>query len=490
MKRIYVIHNPVDPTHLQFSARLGSLITSNKTSNLKLEVRSAASDYFHDIEAISAHDSFGSTIIFDLCADPITWRPLNNPRCYHVIVGGFAKPYLQPLSQASGIQEVADRCPHTDLAIVSRDHRNIWTTWLHVSIPTLRHWRHNQKQLVDACADYAFLWLRKSHPYEQLKALGQPIDCHGLRSARTSWLQLCCIAIQYNLDRIRSRLNRAIKPASNWCIGYFDGAQNGPLIPLRITSSNHSVWFADPFVWRDKTNRCWVLCEQFDDEGDQLGEIALFEIRHSQPPLRHGVILKEPFHLSFPRLVEYQQDLYATVESCENHDVRLYKVNCIDQPMQLERILLQGESFIDPMLLHHQDGRWYLFLSTTSAESLKREVAPELRLFVSEDLLEAQFSEHPQSPLMISSRAGRNAGLILQKCLYRVAQQTGFGGVYGESIAFFRIDDLSPTSYHETPVQHLPTGFQPSSFRKRLKASHLHSLNNHGDAFVFDFIPS
>ena len=488
--RVLVVVKPEEPSHQQFYSRLSRLIETRVNKDTSLEIKTIKTEDLTEILDLSSSDSLQVQIILDLCADITTFRPLIKPSCHHVFVGGFAKACFHPLTAASGIQEVSERCPHTDLAIVSRDEHHTWSTWLHAAIPTLRNWRHNQRQLVTACADYCFLWLCMSHPYDHLKTCGQPVECHGLRLVKSSSMQHFLIALRYNYDRILSRLYRAIKPTPHWCIGYVKSWEHSDPTYVKLTSSKGPVWYADPFVWSDDRNRCWILCEQFDELGDGLGKIALLEVRQSQPPVNHGVILKEPFHLSFPRLVEYEQSLYATVESCDNHDVRLYKVNSIDQPMILERILLQGESFIDPILIHHQDDRWYLLVSTTSVGSIKREVAPELRLFVSDDLLHGQFSEHPQSPLLISSRGGRNAGLIHQGSLYRVAQQTGFGGVYGESIIFFRIDDLSPTSYSETPVQHLPTGFQPSRFRKKSKASHFHSLNNHGDQSVFDFIPS
>jgi hypothetical protein len=201
-------------------------------------------------------------------------------------------------------------------------------------------------------------------------------------------------------------------------------------------------------------------------------------------------MLKEHFHLSFPRLIDQGEKLYCTVESYQNNDVRLYSSDSITEGWRLERTLLKGEAFIDPVLFLHEDGYWYLFVNTTSVPSIKREVAPELRLFFCADLLAGDFCEHPESPLMISSRGGRNGGTLLLDKLYRVGQQTGYGGVYGESVTLFRIDELSTTTYRETPVQHPPTGLQLGCLGSSLRATHLHTLNNHGKLLVFDFMSS
>ena len=90
---------------------------------------------------------------------------------------------------------------------------------------------------------------------------------------------------------------------------------------------------------------------------------------------------------------------------------------------------------------------------------------------------------------MINSRGGRNAGLVIQDRIYRIGQETGYGGVYGKSVVVHRIDELSATTYKEKSIQSFSTGFNPATFRKTLRASHLHTLNENSSHTVFDFIP-
>jgi hypothetical protein len=290
-------------------------------------------------------------------------------------------------------------------------------------------------------------------------------------------------------DRVWSRLHRAFRRKQCWQVGWLELGQE-KISSLHYLPNQESIWFADLYIWRDPQGRIWFVCEHYDDEGDRCGRNALFEINEARQIFAHGIILGEHFHLSFPRLIEYGSQLYYTVESYQNSDVRLYGSDLITEGWKLKRILLKGEAYMDPMLFLHQDGYWYLFVNTSSVPSVKREVAPELRLFFCADLLEGEFTEHPESPLMISSRGGRNGGMLGLDKLYRVGQQTGYGGVYGESVALFRIDELSTTTYRETPVQHPPTGFQLGCLMSSLRANHLHTLNNHGRVLVFDFMSS
>ena len=281
------------------------------------------------------------------------------------------------------------------------------------------------------------------------------VECRGITTARSSQWQKLSILISRTFDRVRSRLRRTFRQSQNWQVGWLEPGQSAAIDTYHLP--NHkSIWFADPYIWRDQQQRLWILCEHYDEDCDSLGRIALFEVNEDRQAVSHGIILEEHFHLSFPRLIEHGSKLYCTVESCKSRDVRLYESDSITEGWKLRRVLLEGEGFIDPMLFMHEDGYWYLFVSTTSVPSLKREVAPELRLFFCADLFNGEFCEHPQSPLMISSRGGRNGGMLRLDKTYRVAQQTGYGGVYGESIALFRIDELSPTAYRETPLQHPP----------------------------------
>jgi hypothetical protein len=428
-------------------------------------------------------------LVFDLSGMSTDSTGVCDPNDDYVVLGGFSQGRVQPISQASGIQEVAVGCPHTDLAIVSRTGAGDWTTWLHASIPTMRSWRLNQQQLIAAAAEYAALWLGRCYRTKRLIRLGKRTQCLGLSTAKTSTHQRISIVLRRTIERLRQKLRRVFRHEQRWQVGWLESNRN-PGQPIKRIPSPGSVWFADPFLWRDQQNRIWILCEHFDDDGDQRGRIALFEIDSNHQAIPRGIVLEEPFHLSFPRLQEFQHRLYLTVESYQNRTVRLYTAETMTGPWQLCRTLLQGEPFIDPILVHHDDGYWYLFVNTTSVESLKREVAPELRLFYSKDLLAGDFCEHPESPLVISSRGGRNAGLIRHDNLYRVGQQTGYGGVYGESTALFRIDELSRTAYRESSLQRLPSGLQPEEFREKLKATHQHTLNSHAQFIVFDFIPS
>lgn len=488
-ERIIILVGHDSPAQLRLATNLKQLFVENQVGGIEIQTTKTWLKQLEIDADPSAFNRAGFNIIFDLSADSSLRPAIDSTGCLHVILGGFLNGYLQPFGQASGIWEVAQRVPHTDFVIVSPLGAYGLTTWLHASIPTMRTWQQNQQQLIAACAEYTSLWWQKCQRSQRAERFAALVECRGITVARSSQWQRLSIIIRRTFDRVRSRLRRTFRQSQNWQVGWLESGQSATIDSCNLPN-HESIWFADPYIWRDRQQRLWILCEHYDEDGDNLGRIALFEVNEDRQAVSHGIILAEHFHLSFPRLIEHGSKLYCTVESCKNKDVRLYESDSITEGWRLRRTLLQGEAFIDPMLFLHEDGYWYLFVSTTSVPSLKREVAPELRLFFSADLLNGEFCEHPQSPLMISSRAGRNGGMLMLENTYRVAQQTGYGGVYGESIAYFRIDELSPTTYRETPLQHPPAGLQLERLRSSLRATHLHTLNNHDRVLAFDFISS
>ncbi|MEB3199680.1 MAG: hypothetical protein VKK62_04015 [Synechococcaceae cyanobacterium] len=403
-------------------------------------------------------------------------------------LGGFRHGRVQPLSAASGFAEVWHHDAATALAIVSPGPDGGWLCQLHAEIPTQRHWRHNREQLIEACADYAALWLRHAGGWGLPRARGRAVPCREIQAAPPPGWRRPPLWCRHQLERIGLKLHHLTHRHAHWRIGW-SGPGQPPLAPSRQIPAPASTWYADPFAWRDETGHHWLLCEQFEEDGARLGRIALFELPDGGPPLAHGTVLEEPFHLSFPRLVWIGGVPHLTVESASQQEVRLYEPCPFPRRWRLRRILLQGCTFIDPMLFQHDDGLWYLLVSTSSTAALRREVAPELRLFHSPDPLTAPFREHPSSPLLISSRGGRNAGLLHRGGQWlRVAQRTGFGGIYGESVALFRIVELSPSSYREEPLATIPDGPSPGRLQRTLRASHLHTLNEAGPLLVYDFI--
>jgi hypothetical protein len=158
-----------------------------------------------------------------------------------------------------------------------------------------------------------------------------------------------------------------------------------------------------------------------------------------------GVVLREPFHLSYPMIVESGQDIYLVPETRHANAVRLYRAESFPDRWQFVRTLLTG-SYADATIARIAN-RWWLFAQRG---------LDELRLFSSERI-DAGWVEHPQSPIRSGNRrVTRPAGRIvdLDGRIIRFAQDAWPN--YGSRVRALQIDRLTPSEYAEHEVPESP----------------------------------
>ncbi len=234
-------------------------------------------------------------------------------------------------------------------------------------------------------------------------------------------------------------------------------------------------FWADPFLCaRDGKTFCFV--EDFVYETGKA-HITALEIQGTEI-VEHGIALKEPWHLSFPFLFEHRGQLYMCPETSQAKQVRIYR--CAKFPLiwELEKIIMDGVSAADTMLFQRK-GKWWML--TSIDESGARDHCSELYLFSSDSPLSTTWVSHPQNPIRIDSRGGRNAGLIIEgNRLFRLAQCQGFD-LYGHGLLAQEIKELSDFHYVEEPVAAIGPGF-----RKGLRGAH--HLSTTGSITVIDHV--
>lgn len=234
-------------------------------------------------------------------------------------------------------------------------------------------------------------------------------------------------------------------------------------------------FWADPFLWTHH-GRTFCFVEDFVYKEDKARIIAL-EVRGTSL-LEHGVVLNEPFHLSFPFLFEHGGELYMCPESHASRQVRVYR--CVEFPLKwkLASTLMDGVSAADTILFA-KSGKWWML--TSIDESGTADHCCELYLFSSDSPLSTAWVPHPQNPLRIDSFGGRNAGLIIEgERIYRMAQCQGFD-LYGHSLRAYEIKEISETRYVEELVASIGPGY-----RRGLLGTH--HLSTDGKITVIDHV--
>ncbi len=189
-----------------------------------------------------------------------------------------------------------------------------------------------------------------------------------------------------------------------------------------------------------------------------------------------GTALKEPFHLSFPFLFQYQGALYMCPEARESGQIRIYR--CAEFPLkwELQTVIMEDVRAADTMLFE-REGKWWML--TNLDESGADDHCSELYLFSSDSPLGTNWTPHPQNPVRIDAHGGRNAGLVVDgEKVFRLAQRQGFDQ-YGQGLLVYEIKTISESLF----VEELVSEINPT-FRRGVRGTH--HLSTDGKTTVID----
>jgi hypothetical protein len=232
-----------------------------------------------------------------------------------------------------------------------------------------------------------------------------------------------------------------------WSIGIYTGDSPFQLQPhkpdpvLRNTDVTDipAEFVADPFMIR-RDGRWHMFFEVMNSE-TQLGEIALAVSDDARSWTYRQIIIKEPFHLSYPCVFEWQGECYMIPETLGAGAACLYKADEFPTHWSRQQKLIDG-SHADPSILRFAD-LWWMF---TCSRPYQHDV---LRLYFARDL-EGPWKEHPRSPIVSGDKCrARPAGriLTLNNRVIRFAQDCV--PQYGTRVRAFEIHELDRTRYLE-----------------------------------------
>jgi len=272
---------------------------------------------------------------------------------------------------------------------------------------------------------------------------------------------------------------------SPWAIGIYGGSSpfelellpgiENPVLTAADVSDVRARFVADPFLVRQGEG--WLMFFEIMNEDSGHGDVGLARSPDGREWHYEGVVLDEPFHLSYPAVFENGGEHFMVPESVATGSIRLYRATSFPRSWSLEATLLSGGRYADPTLFQ-VDGSWWLFAETNP--ELRYDT---LRLFHAEQL-HGPWAEHPHSPIVQgdASRA-RPAGGILQHDgrIFRVTQDDG--SIYGEKVRVFEVTTLSRTAYAEHEITESPVLAPSGSFGWNSVGMHQLSLGQTVDRF-------
>ena len=238
-----------------------------------------------------------------------------------------------------------------------------------------------------------------------------------------------------------------------WSIALYRGASPLALAPIdprgrpALTAKDvtdvPALCVADPFLLQ-RPDTLYLFFEVMNRATDR-GELAYATSDDGLAWRYGGVVLREPFHLSYPQVFEWQGRLLMVPETRQAKAIRLYEADAFPHRWRHVATLCEGP-YADATL--HWDGRrWWMFAQRG---------LDELRLFHA-PAPEGPWTEHRDSPLWPGNRRRTRPGgrmLVHDGRLLRFAQD-GWPS-YGSFLRVFVVDRLDVDGYEEHEAAESP----------------------------------
>jgi len=232
-------------------------------------------------------------------------------------------------------------------------------------------------------------------------------------------------------------------------------------------------FYADPVPWRHQ-GRDYLLFEDLDHRTNKgiISAVAFDEAGRPGPVVP---VLEEPWHMSYPFLIEADGAVWMIPEASLSGAIAIYRA--VDFPWRWERhaTLVSGVEAADATVVAHE-GRFYMFAVVRDgiggySDTLAIWHAPNLF---------GPWQPHAGNPVMVDDRAARPAGNFVEMdgALWRPVQDCRGG--YGAALGLARIDRLDPENFAQTVEKTLHPGGEVWPGRR------LHTLNRAGRLEVID----
>ncbi|XP_051208218.1 glucosamine inositolphosphorylceramide transferase 1 [Lolium perenne] len=258
----------------------------------------------------------------------------------------------------------------------------------------------------------------------------------------------------------------------SWAVGVYYGNTPFDLRPIELegrSSANGSAWpvanpvltcasathagypsnfVADPFLYLQGDTL--FLFFETKTTATMQGDIGVARSSDQGATWEFlGIALDEAWHLSYPYVFKYENEIYMMPEGNKKKELRLYRATKFPLEWTLEKVLI-NKPLVDAALVQYE-GSWWLFASDFTRHGTEKNA--ELEIWYSSSPL-GPWTEHKQNPIYKADKSvgARNGGrlFIFEGVLYRPGQDCS--GTYGRKVKLFKVEKLTKEEYKEVPV--------------------------------------
>lgn len=269
-----------------------------------------------------------------------------------------------------------------------------------------------------------------------------------------------------------------------WNIGIIDkpiySVLDGNIEPKWLPRPSKGTFISDPFG-KSIDGKSFVMVEDLDYHNGRAN-IAAMEISDSDmKSYTKKSAVELPCHMSYPYIIDYNNETYLIPETYESRKVVLLKAIDFPNEWEQESTLIQNFAAVDPTVFYYND-YWWLMCTNRDTDSNS-----DLYIWYSKDLF-GPFKQHNGNPVKTDIKSSRPGGtpFVHNGELYRPAQNSIY--TYGGSLIINKVTTLTIDEFEEEEVLEI----MPDKKSKYNKG--IHTIAAMGDKTVIDgkrfvFIP-
>jgi hypothetical protein len=275
-------------------------------------------------------------------------------------------------------------------------------------------------------------------------------------------------------NKFRFHFNDLFKP-EDWNVGISKMSVNSRLAEGEFSNIHWlpqppaGRYYADPFAFAIG-KELHIVFEDYDYKSrkGKISGIVFSDGKFGEI----STLIREDFHLSYPYIFKYENDVYCVPESADAGEIRLYKYSLKQNKFQFQKVLLEDFQGVDPTIFSYNK-KWWLFAT------YKKQSNSALYVFYA-DNFDGPYLPHGNNPVKTDIRNSRPGGspFIEQGSLMRPAQDCSV--TYGGRIAMNKIIELTEKIFMEETIKYIGP-IKNSSYHNGF-----HTLSASADYTIFD----
>lgn len=272
---------------------------------------------------------------------------------------------------------------------------------------------------------------------------------------KTPKINLLNYLLTYPLKIVSIKIQSS-RASLKWHICYMSPDKKKTTFTLPI-----GEFWADPFIYI-QGDRLEIFFERMKRNSSK-GIISSYKILDGT----YRDLLTEKYHLSFPFIINIDDNYYVIPESKQNKNINLYKYDNKINQLKYIKSLIQNIEAVDTTILKYNNILW-LFCTVKSTPLSNS--GDTLMIYYSSEIT-GKWNPHSKNPIKMSNSSSRGAGNFFYKDGYWNRPVQNCSKTYGGSVKIMKIEKLTNHLYVEVEKEEI----HPKFFHKKAKALHTYS---------------